>query len=199
MTRIVTERDHAQLKQFIEATRSRVAALEATLQIVQPLDQLREDSALAIPDATIEPATYADNVYTPGSGDASRAIYSTEINKKFTKAGATRGKITVLNLHRGMWLWSDVLIRVALDFRSGQWIADNLSTTHKVRGKASGSIAAGGTGSVSVYRGDSVERTVTGVKHDWITGAVGIANEDEVLMSWFDEDAAWRITGAECP
>ena len=199
MTRAITERDHAQLKQFIDATRTRVAALEARLAVVPSAGSDREEITLAIPVATIEPATFAADTFTAGTGNAFLVRYSSSGGDKFAKAAAARGKIKVINLHRGMWLWSDVLIRVSRDFRSGQWIADNLSGDYTVRGKVTGSaISAGGTGSVNVWRGVASVRTVTGVRHDWMAGATGIATDTELLMKWFPEDNVWRITEIDC-
>lgn len=71
---------------------------------------------------------------------------------------------------------------------------------HAVRkkGKPTGSISAGGSGTVTIWEGGSAtSRTVTAY-HDWMEGTDAIATSTEVVIEWFADEAKWTIVGAAC-
>lgn len=200
MGRLVSESDYIRLRSFIRSVASRVAALESRTDAISGFTR-RHQYGLALPVDDITNATFISDSWTAPEGEAYLIDYSSGSDANtYSKAAETRGKISIVNVHRGMWVWSNVLVGVFRESRSGRWIVDNLSGSHIVRGVAAASIAAGATnGSVNVFRGVTLERVVTNVRHDWMHAGTAIASGTQLLIKWFDEDICWRVIEAACP
>lgn len=69
-------------------------------------------------------------------------------------------------------------------------------------GKTTGTITAGSSGTVNVWRGSTAAETnpvVALTAHlDWMHGSEDISSGKEVQVRYFTDAEKWRITGAEC-
>lgn len=65
-------------------------------------------------------------------------------------------------------------------------------------GKTDAVIAAGASGTVSVWRSAADTGENVTAHHDWITESTQISSGQEVLMGWFADESKWRIIDREC-
>lgn len=75
--------------------------------------------------------------------------------------------------------------------RLGAWVAPVL------KAKSTAAIAAGGSGTVTIYRNGSATETVTAYLN-WMDGNQAVAANTELLIQYFRDEAKWIIIGAEC-
>lgn len=198
MSKTLSAKDEYYLRQFVRQVPRRLAELDAKLASVESLLSFTRQPLIVIPDADIDPATYVDPYTTPAVGDATLLEYKPlSTTPRFAAAAAARGKVKLLNLHRGMWLWSSVPI-VAVIGPGGHAIAQNLGSQPVIYGKAVGTIAAGSQGTVRAYRNNADDRLVNDVQHDHMDGGEDLTDGTELLAQWFNEDNVWRVINAEC-
>lgn len=65
-------------------------------------------------------------------------------------------------------------------------------------GKADADIAVGATGTISIWRNGLDTSENEDARLDWMAGSDQVSAGKEVLITWFADEALWRITGAEC-
>lgn len=154
-----------------------------------------------IPVARIPAASVVSGaIVAPSSGDATMYRYYTDSPSiRFDNVSSDRGKIKLYNMHKGMWLWPNVVYRCVRDHHSGLWFAEHSQLWFK--GKPTGTIAAGASGTMQVYLNNSPVSglTVPSVRHDWMEGTNAVTTSHECFCQWFDAEDAWTIVNAECP
>lgn len=200
MTRGISERDHRELRNFIAQTKRELASIKSEYFGRGPINY-RELTCFAMPVARIPAASViSGDELSPGLGDATYYQYETnQPTIKFDKVHPDRGKIKLYNMHKGMWLWPNVVYRCVRDHHSGLWFAEHSQLWFK--GKPTGTIAAGASGTMQVYVNNSPVSglTVPSVRHDWMEGTNAVTTSHECLCQWFDAEDAWTIVNAECP
>lgn len=199
--RLLSARDEQFLARFVRDTDQRLAKLESQLGLRNQRAPIAKMSVYGLPTARVVAATLPvagdlDRIQ-PTEGEFKVLNYRSSGTVEFKKQSASRANQKFLNLHPGMWVWDDVPMRFVREEASGIWIADNLGVPHVAKGKANAVIAAGATGPVQIFRGNTSAFTIQ-AKHDWMDGGQDLASGKDVIVQWFDEDLAWRIIGAEC-
>lgn len=200
--RHLTEGDHSRLRDAM----ARLFRLESVVRTLRGANsssqQVRDDFAFAVPDARIPAAsTPSGTIATPGNGDATFFRYYTDSPAiRFDKLGSSRGKMKLHNMHRGMWLWDGVVYACHRDHHSGMWFAVQPHNP-QFKGRPAATIAAGSSGTMNVYRNNTLVSglTVANVRHDWMAGGASVTTSTDCVVTWFPEDQAWTITEALCP
>lgn len=184
---------------------SRLFRVEAIVQRLSGLtprgERSRDDFAFAVPTTRISKASVpSGSIVTPSSGDATFFRYYTDSPSiRFDKIGADRGKMKLHNMHPGMWLWDNVVYPCHRDYHSGLWFAV-VDQSPTFMGKPAATIAAGASGTINVYRNESLVSglTVANVRHTWMAGSTSVTSSTEVLCKWQPESSAWYIVEANC-
>ena len=160
----------------------------------------RPTSFLATVDATIDASTYAAGTTTMSSG-AAYAFYILENDETAGTIGVekddTAYEITVYNPLGEDVPSGDILITYSLEYNRFLALSASAEQTVKI-GKADADIAVGFTGAISIWR-DGLDTTENETaKLDWMAGTTQVSSGKEVMITWFADEAIWRITGAEC-
>ena len=80
----------------------------------------------------------------------------------------------------------------------GCFVFSGLGQTVKI-GKADAAITAGSTGTISIWRdGADTTENIEDVELDWMHGSTDVSLGKQVMITYFADEAIWRITGAEC-
>lgn len=201
MTRFLTEADHSRLRDAMQ----RLYRVEAALAKLQGNrtqgSERRDDAGFVIPVSRIPAASVVSgSIVAPASGDATMYRYFTDSpSVRFDKVSADRGKIKLHNMHKGMWLWPNVVYRCVRDHHSGLWFAVHSDLWFK--GRPTSTIAAGASGTMQVYLNNSPVSglTVPSVRHDWMAGTNAVTTSIDCVCQWFDAEDAWTIINAKCP
>lgn len=159
----------------------------------------RPTSFLATVDATIDASTEAAGTTTMSSG-AAYAFYILENDETAGTIGVekddTAYEITVYNTSAEAIPSGDHLLSYSLEYN--RFIVLVASGQTVKIGKADADIAVDATGTISIWR-DGVDTTENEeAKLDWMAGTTQVSLGKEVMITWFADEAIWRITGAEC-
>ena len=80
----------------------------------------------------------------------------------------------------------------------GVYIIPNLSPQRVKIGKADSDISVDTTGTISIWRAGVDTTENVSAKLDWMAGTTQVSSGKEVMITYFADEAIWRITGAEC-
>lgn len=202
MSRFITEQDHSRLKDAMQRLNRVEAAISRIVNGGARPPEQADGVSFAVPDARIPAASVISAaVVAPSVGDATFYRYSTDTpSVRFDVVGASRGKLRLHNMHKGMWLWPGVIYQAVRDHHSGLWFAV-LPASPTFKARPTGVISAGASGTVQVYINNSAVSglTVSSVRHDWMVGTNPINSSHDCVCQWFDSEEAWTIVEAECP
>lgn len=165
----------------------------------RPPAYVRDDLLIVFPDAEVPAATINGTTHeiTPGTLDCLVYRFDGDVLKR----DMTGGRRTVHNTQDRTFPANKALI-IHREWFTGRYVV--LNTTHKQTAKigviTGGTVLPGGTADVTVYRGTPPTTTAEVIQavYDWATGTESISNGKQVFVTWFEDDAVWRITGAEC-
>lgn len=103
--------------------------------------------------------------------------------------------------------WPVAPVDLRLDRARGVWtVGEAAAYIQRVKiGKAGSDILPNSSGLVNIHRQSSIGNvppTSTGETqlsyHDWMTGGLTLPSGTQLVITYFDDEDIWRITGAEC-